>query len=222
MKEDLSLFFQKDKDVFYEIDGKKKFRGVHGYYGDIVRNNKANEQAKLLPVPFNEIFFYVNEFLEMIRFDNGYHNKIVRCESIDLDGIYQLIFDNGIIARNLKWEACVYDKKQRKYTYWDKKYDVICNKFSLKNPYDIVWLKFTNKGHLGVVAKSFDINFEDQLSSGVLVNQVGEKWDDSFVFIFPLTAEILKKYTSDDIELAIGNYLISKRIPIIDFYSHNN
>ena len=82
-------------------------------------------------------------------------------------------------------------------------------------------MKFTDKGHLGVVAKSFDINFENDNTSGKLINEVGEKWDDSFVFIFPLAKEILNVYKKDDIERAIGNYLISKGIPIIDFYSHN-
>lgn len=222
MIQDLACFFQKDRDAFYEVNGMEKFRGVRGYYGDNVRNEKAEEQAMLLPVPLSDIFSYVNEFIELIRTENGYTNKTVRCETIELDGTYQLILDNGIIANNLNWEACEYDKKLNRYIFWDKKYDTIKDKFLLANPYDIVWMKFTNKGHLGVVAKSFDINFKDDLSSGVLVNQVGEKWDDSFIFIFPLTTEILKKYTSGDIELAIGNYLISKGVPIIDYYSHNN
>ena len=82
-------------------------------------------------------------------------------------------------------------------------------------------MKFTNKGHLGVVAKSFDINFESSNTSGKLLKEVDEKWDESFVFIFPLTKEILKVYEKGDVERAIGNYLISKGVPIIDFYSHN-
>lgn len=222
MNQDLTCFFQKDKDAFYEVNGMEKFRGVRGYYGDNVRNEKAEKQAMLLPVSLSDIFSYVNEFIEMIRIENGFTKKTVRCETIELDSTYQLILDNGIIAKNLIWEASEYDKKLKRYIYWDKKYDTIKDKFLLENPYDIVWMKFTNKGHLGVVAKSFDINFDDDLSSGVLVNQVGEKWDDSFIFIFPLTTEILRKYTSGDIELAIGNYLISKGVPIIDYYSHNN
>ena len=87
---------------------------------------------------------------------------------------------------------------------------------------DIIWLKFTTKGHLGVVAKSCDINYDYNLSSGILVEQVSEQWDDSFVIIFPLTNEVLKSYSTGDIELGVGNYLISKGIPIIDYYSHNN
>lgn len=59
-------------------------------------------------------------------------------------------------------------------------------------------MKFTNKGHLGVVAKSFDISYGYSNSCGVLVNQVNEKWDTSFVLIFPLTSEILGNHKSGE------------------------
>ncbi len=222
MNSELEKFFKKNEDAFYEIKGVKKFRGVKRYYNDTVRNDKADEQAKLSPVSFSEVFSYINDFLELIRSDNGHNEKIIRCDCIELNNIQQVILDNGIIAKNLEWEECEYDKPSGKYMKWDAKFDVIKEKFNLKNPYDIVWMKFTNKGHLGVVAKSFDINFKDELSSGVLVKQVDEQWDKSFVFIFPLTPDILENCTSGDMELAIGNYLISKGVPIIDYYSHNN
>jgi len=196
---ELEKFFERDDEAFYiNENGARKFRGVHRYYNDIVRNEKADEQAELFPVSFSKVFSCVNEFLERIRFDNGYKKKIVRCEYIELDNI------------------------QKKYTDWDAKYNVICDRFQLKQPYDIVWLKFTTKGHLGVVAKGFDINYDYTNSSGVLINQVDENWDTTIVLIFPLTSEILGNHTSGDIELAIGKYLISKKVPIIDYYSHNN
>ncbi|PKM51752.1 MAG: hypothetical protein CVV02_05675 [Firmicutes bacterium HGW-Firmicutes-7] len=222
MNSELEKFFKKDEDAFYEINGDKKLRGVRRYYNDTVRNDKADEQAKLSPVSFSEVFSYVNDFLELIRADNGHKEKIIRCDCIALDNIQQVILDNGIIAINLSWKDCEYDKRSKKYMFWDAKYDTISEKFNLNNPYDIVWLKFTNKGHLGVVAKSFDINFKDELSSGLLVKQVDEQWDKSFVFIFPLTPDILENRTSGDLEIAIGNYLILKGVPIIDYYSHNN
>ena len=223
MNPGLEKFFKQDDDAFYTNgDGVRKFRGVRRYYNDTVRNEKADEQAKLSPVSFSKVFSYVNEFLDRIRSDNGYKKENIRCECIELDSVQQVILDNGMIAKNCNWRSCEYDEKLKKYTNWDTKYNVICDKFHLKQPYDIVWLKFTTKGHLGVVAKSFDINYDYTNSCGVLVNQVNEKWDTSFVLIFPLTSEILGNHTSGDIELAIGNYLISKKVPIIDYYSHNN
>lgn len=43
---------------------------------------------------------------------------------------------------------------------WDYKYDVISSVFHTEEPKNLIWLKFTQKGHVGVVAKSFDINFD--------------------------------------------------------------
>ncbi|WP_461810592.1 hypothetical protein [Faecalimonas sp.] len=141
---------------------------------------------------------------------------------MELEKSKQVIIDSCIVATNLKWDNCVFDKASNKYIYWDPKYDLIRNKFNLKSPSDIIWMKFTNKGHLGVVSRGFDINFDEKISSGILVKEVGEKWDNSFVLIFPLLAELTDKYSCEDLETAVGNYLISKGVPIIDFYSHNN
>lgn len=83
---------------------------------------------------------------------------------------------------------------------WDYKYDIIKNKFNLREPSDIVWIKFTTNGHVGVVAKNFDINFDSKtddgksISSDVLVKEVGETWDKSFAMIFPMTSDILGKW----------------------------
>lgn len=111
---------------------------------------------------------------------------------------------------------------------------------------DIVWMKFTEDGYLGVVAASADINFDipqdaseydikvweydsyskqrkrvwKHTSSGILVHQLDKKWDSSFALVFPLS-DIPKGYRRKDIERAIGNYLAAKGVPIIDFFSHN-
>lgn len=222
MKHKIEEFFKKDEEAFYDCGGTRKFRGVKRYYNDTVRNDKAVEQSKLAPVPISNVFAYVNEFLEALREENGHKNNNIRCKSIDLDNTQHVVFDNGIIVKDLIWTECQYDKVSKKYTKWDTKYDKIKEKFNLKNPFDIVWLKFTDSGHVGVVAKSFDINFRDDLSSGVLVKEVCQAWDKSFVLVFPMTSEILGNHKVGDIELAVGNYLISKGVPIIDFYSHNN
>lgn len=111
----------------------------------------------------------------------------------------------------------------------------------LKDERDIVWLKFTTSRHLGVVARGRDINFNipDSIdnyhkfvykyndkgdkekcyvynTSGILLHSVGGEWDESFVLIVPV-----KDCKVCDIETGIGNYLISKNVPIIDYYSHN-
>lgn len=226
---ELEKYFQKNDDAFYINDyGEKKFRGVRKFYGDTVRNDKAREQSMLPPIQICNVFSYVNEFIELLRTANGYCEKNVRFEPFVLDNTIHTIKDNGILTKELKWDAPIYDCKKQKYVKWDYKYDVIKNKFNLCKPSDIVWIKFTTKGHVGVVAKSFDINFDVKTSDGqpisstVLVEEVGEAWDKSFVMIFPMTSEILGNRSVGDLELGIGNYLIDKKVPIIDFYSHNN
>lgn len=116
-------------------------------------------------------------------------------------------------------------------------YKNIQKQFNLNSKSDIVWIKFTQDGYVGVVAVSNDINFDYPASSdaynekttsgkwlhftsGILIHKLNKKWDTSFVLLFPL-ANIPKPYTRGDIETAIGNYLIAQNIPIIDFYSHN-
>lgn len=71
----LEKYLKPDVDGFYENqDGEMKPRSVKYIY-DNVRRNKAMEQSKLPPVPISQVFSYVNEFLEQIKFGD----KKIRC-----------------------------------------------------------------------------------------------------------------------------------------------
>lgn len=124
-------------------------------------------------------------------------------------------------------------------------YDKIQEEFQLNDRGDLVWMKFTKDGYLGVVAVSDDVNFDmpedcseydkTQIvynsykkrtekdwvhnSAGIIVHKLGKEWDEAFVLIFPLR-ELPDDYTRSDVETAIGNMLIEKNVPILDFYSH--
>lgn len=127
-------------------------------------------------------------------------------------------------------------------------YAKIKNLYHLADERDIVWLKFTKSGHVGVVASSNDIGFDipqeeseyntqivayneykkrneekwKYTTSGILVHSVNEEWDESFVLVFPLESnEKPCQYNRHEIEIAIGNYLEKNNVPIIDYYSHN-
>lgn len=118
-------------------------------------------------------------------------------------------------------------------------------RYILTNEQDIVWMKFANTGHLGVVACSNDVNFDippdansynERCSTGWKYNTAGiilhyldchneehVEWDKSFFLVFPLKG--LKKGKDGtkrrhQIETGIGNYLLSKGVPILDYYSH--
>ena len=150
----------------------------------------------------NEVIYYVHECLKKPSID-------IIC---DENFPYYLIKDKKI--------SDIYKKLEDDY------------KLDRKN---IVWMKFTKKGFLGVVAVSDDINFEkpnnkedydkkkrgkwEYNTSGIIIHYLKEEWDESFVLVFPLY-KLPKNYTRHSIEKKIGNYLIKKGIPILDFYSH--
>ena len=149
-------------------------------------------------------------------------NQKRQVNRIELDGIEHEVINNGIIVKSCNWKEPKWGGKR--YTFYDSKYDVIKKVFDLNYANDIIWLKFSSDGYLGVVADSFDINFKYDNSSGKLLKQLTpeKKWDENFVYIFPLTKELLKIKKRKEIETAVGNYLIDKGVPIIDYYSHNN
>ena len=232
MNGNLEKYFKKDMEGYYldKESNEYKLKGVNCSY-DRTRNEKAAKQASLESVPFGQVFSYINEFLELIREDNGFEEKNARLEIIKLDDAEHVIMDNGIIIRDNNWfYPPHWNTKKQTYDVYDKKYDDIKYKFDLERVSDVLWFKFTDKGHLAVVAGSCDINWDNSKSCGILVDEVGEVFDTSFLFVFPLTQQMLRsksepssfyrKYTVAELELAVGNYLIDKGVPIIDYYSH--
>lgn len=233
---DINSFVHKqDKNGYYWNKNKKCYmlKGVE-HPTDKTRNEKAAEQAAKEPVSFSKVYSYTNEFLEAVRKDNGFKEEIIRVDSIKLGEKEGEIIDNGIIIRDIDWTVPHLDKEKRTYDTYDEKYDVIATQFDLERVSDVLWFKFTNYGHLAVVASSCDINWDDNTSCGFLVNEIGrktgERFDKSFVFVFPLTQQMVRtkddpksrfrKYSKADLERAVGNYLIDKGVPIIDYFSH--
>lgn len=88
---------------------------------------------------------------------------------------------------------------------------------------DIVWIKFTKSEYISVIGTSCDISFSEYAKNNTpagIINQVlKQEWDEEDVLIFPLIGIPEHLYRSD-IESGIGNYLISKGVPILDYYSH--
>ena len=94
---------------------------------------------------------------------------------------------------------------------------------NLDSEEDIVWMKFTVDGYLGVVGSGIDINFSYDNTSGEILNFLKKQWDERFILAFPLikSPQSLNKFDKHLMESGIGNYLTSHHIPILDFYSHN-
>ena len=174
------------------------YSSVH--YAKRTRFAKAEEQAELKVKKLQDIIDYTNEFLELLGMNSAI-NPILERES----------FENNL-------------------------YKEIKEKNNLKDERDIVWMKFTKDGFLGIVATSNDINFQipndsseykEKISkkkwkyntSGIIIHYLNKQWDESFVLIFPLQ-NISENLKRGDIERGIGNYLIKKEVPILDFFSH--
>lgn len=113
--------------------------------------------------------------------------------------------------------------------YWDLKKKPLNKDFymsikkdnpGMKDEKDIVWIKFTQSGYIGVVASSTDINFDITNTSGKIIKFVGEEWNKDFVIIIPLE-NMNNDLNYQLVESIIGNYLIKKGVPILDYYSHN-
>lgn len=228
----IKQFFKKNKNGYYWNENRNCYmlKGVHNSK-DKTRKEEATKQATRKPYSFSEVYSYINEFLETIRKDNGFKEEIIRIDSIKIGEAEHIIIDNGIIIRDNHWISPHWDKETKTYDKYDEKYDFIAHRFKLERVSDILWFKFTDKGHLAVVASSCDINWNYDSSCGFLVKEVGEQFDDSFVFVFPLTQEMIRtkaeprsnsrKYSVSDLELAVGNYLLNyKGVPIIDCFSH--
>ncbi len=172
--------------------------------GSTTRFRRAEEQAKILPVDVDEITEVIyKEFSEFIAKPIKY--KITESQ----------IETNGVVTIDYK---CLKDK------------------YRLADEIDIVWMKFTKDNYLGVVADSNDINFdipndrnmydekrENGLwkynSSGILIHYLGKEWDSSFVLICPII-KFPEEKNRHFIEKSIGDFLIEKNIPILDYYSH--
>jgi hypothetical protein len=85
----------------------------------------------------------------------------------------------------------------------------------------LIWMRFANDGHLGVVAASNDINFDSDTNSYKIIKSCNLEWDTSFVLIFPLNpldSAVGNKHSRDEAETAVGNYLSDKRMSLFSTF----
>lgn len=181
------------------------------------RTKMARIQADLKPIPLDTVFYYINEFLNQIV-DNPV--LLIESGSIILDGKNEDVIGHGIWLKDVfSWKP---QSSKPPYISSDRKYSVIRNHFNLASQKDLVWLKFTNDGYVGAVCDSSDINHSYKNTAGRIIQMVNKSWDTSNVFIFPITSAMTKYKSRKQIETGVGQYLIDKGVPIIDYYSHNN
>ncbi|QJC21776.1 hypothetical protein [Arcanobacterium buesumense] len=161
----------------------------------------AKEQSLKEPTPIEDIIAYVNEFLTSLGMLASDNPQISFASELTDAEIQEVL--------NRTLYAPIHD--------------------AYGNCEDLVWMKFTQDGYLGVVAVSNDINFDippsleahlcTRNTPGIIVKSLHKQWDRTFVLAFPLI-NIPKGLKRANIETGIGNYLISQGVPILDFFSH--
>lgn len=188
---------------YTQFQGRTKddeFCGLYGKAASVTlpgneRIEKAKTEAKKSKVSVKKIIQYTNEFLKNIGMNEVDNPKVM------LEPTQVLNTKNGSKIVDID-------------------YDLIKNDavLPLNNVTHLIWMKFTTDGYLGVVAASNDVNFNENNSSGIIIDSLNKRWDKTFVLIFPLSciSDGLRK----DIECGVGNYLSEKGVPILDLYSH--
>lgn len=91
-----------------------------------------------------------------------------------------------------------------------------------------MWITFTQRGFIKVIGKGVDLLQTKMIRKGKtelrtaekLVRLVHDESNLSFAIILPVNRKEFT-YSAEEVELALGNYLIAKEVAIIDYFSHN-
>ena len=97
----------------------------------------------------------------------------------------------------------------------------------------IIFIQFTASGHIAVVGAGRDISFSKNESRGTwkIISAIeGAEWDDKEVIVIPI--QNIKNYRikkgenilsyRNGVEQYLGDYLLSKEIPILNYFQHKN
>lgn len=97
----------------------------------------------------------------------------------------------------------------------------------------IIFIQFTTSGHIAVVGAGRDISFSKNKSYGTwrIISAIdGVEWDDKYVIVIPI--QNIKNYRikkdenilsyRNGVEHYLGDYLLSKKIPILNYFQHKN
>lgn len=144
-------------------------------------------------------------------------NQQAEMKQVDIEKIKDYV-NEYLNALNVSHDFIIVNLKENPIKWGF--YTDIKNNNNLSDKGDIVWFKFTKDGYLGVVASSNDINFSYKNTSGKILKFLEKEWDDTKVVIIPLKFKD-NTLNRQMVESGIGNYLISKDVPILDYFSHN-
>lgn len=192
------------------------------------RHDKAKEQLIFEKVEINEIIYLVNELLEntgLTPVTNPIFNNPVPLSSVKYEN-----FKNANQLYNTIGEIFIRFTADGYIGVIGKDFKDI--NFQIPND-ESDYTKRTYKQKVHYIAPTMFHNSKKDWNwtyntAGILLHHLAKTWDTSFVLLFPLSPKSTNpnphfdpNRRDTDYERAIGNYLIKKGVPIIDFYSHN-
>lgn len=113
-------------------------------------------------------------------------------------------------------------------------YELIRKKCKIEEKGHIIWVAFVNTGHVAVVGAGTDISFSKNKKRGAwrVLCELDVEWYEEKVIIVPVRkldnkSNGLKNVNNvlncrNGVEHCIGEYLIEKKVSILNYYSHKN
>lgn len=140
------------------------------------------------------------------------------------------IIDECLRKKGIDGEAILVNIKQQPINY-----EEIKNKYNTKAKEHIIFIQFVKTGHIAVVGAGMDIGFLRNENYGTwrVIRELPRiEWDDEEVIIVPVKGLDTKSvgiknvdnilHCRNGVEQCIGEYLIEKNIPILNYYQHWN
>lgn len=189
---------------------------------DPFRFHQAQLQATLKPVSVEKIIKYTHKFLGKLAISPKKKSSVIFTD-------FTLDADNNLTPAGYQQLT---DQFKVPFVAPDS---IEVGDESSTHGVDYLWLRFTSDGFLASVEANTAINFSlpqvasdyslkfkqkwQYDSTAILVHQLGQTWDTSFILVFPLP-KIPTPLTLTDIRAGVGNYLVQKDVPILDYYAH--
>ena len=122
-------------------------------------------------------------------------------------------------------------------------YEEIRTKYDTNGAGHLIWIQFTQSGHVAVVGAGKDIGFPKNPSRGtaLILSKIKEEkpeaeWDTNKVILIPIKGLDRESYglknihkhgnnvlkCRNGVEHCIGEYLIKKGVPVLNLYQHKN
>jgi len=138
------------------------------------------------------------------------------------------IINKGLKEVNIKGRAKLIELPKEGIDYKE-----IMSDYGTNAETHLIWIQFTNSGHVAVVGGGKDISYSKKRGTGRIIDSLeGIDWCTTHLIIVPIKNLNTKSNgikcvdnvlrCRNGVEHFIGEYLIKESVPILNFYSHKN